>query len=97
MDRSCDTVVKELEMGFVPYEFTFNLEPRCLVDWTKLKYNDWEEDDFWLARMPEGLLEQFPCLFEWALSTITEEQKKTTPLMEIEKRGGLVAPSLSDQ
>lgn len=98
-DRVFD-VLKEIEMGFIPYEFTFNLEPRCQIDWTRLKYDDWTDNDFWLNKMPDGLLEQFPCLFDWALS-ICEENKKTSPLQELEARGSkkveLVEASISDQ
>jgi hypothetical protein len=78
-------VLKELDMGFIPHEFTFNLEPKCQIDWTKLKYNDWADIDYWLAKMPDGLLEQFPSLIDWAIESNIENTKKT-PLTELEER-----------
>jgi hypothetical protein len=97
-DRVFD-VLKEIEMGFIPYEFNYNLEPVPLIDYTKLKYNDWEDIDFWLAKMPDGLLEQFPNLIDWAIESNIENTKKS-PLMELEERMAqckLVPSSENDQ
>jgi hypothetical protein len=86
-DRVFD-VLKEIEMGFIPYEFTFNLEPKCQIDYT-----------YWLAKMPDGLLEQFPCLIDWAVESNIPNTKKS-PLMELEERMAqcsLVPSSENDQ
>lgn len=85
MKDRVNQVIKELEMGFIPYEFTFNLNEPCKIDWTALKYNEWEDLDFWLYKQPNGLLEQFPCLYSW-VESIYEEKKNITPLMELELR-----------
>jgi hypothetical protein len=78
-------VIKELEMGFIPTEFIFNLDPVVEIDWLALKYNDWTELDYWAQKIPDGLLEQFPCLESW-VESIWEDNKNITPLMELEYR-----------
>jgi len=78
-------VIKELEMGFIPTEFIYNLDPVVEIDWLALKYNDWTELDYWAQKLPDGLLEQFPCLDSW-IESICEDNKNITPLMELEIR-----------
>jgi hypothetical protein len=80
-----DAVISELCRGIVPHEFTFNLEPPCRIDWSALVYNDWDHVDYWCAKQPEGLLEQFPSLFSW-VEGIAKQRKGITPLMELEER-----------
>jgi hypothetical protein len=83
-------VIKELELGYIPNELLF-LAPEekheeVQIDWTALHYNDWDDFDFWCStHMPEGLLEQWPCLEEWAREEYESREKKT-PLQEIEER-----------
>lgn len=80
-----DAALSELSKGFVPFEFIYNLSPPCPIDWNCLIYNDWDHVDYWVAKQPEGLLDQFPCLFSW-VEGIARERKGITPLMELEER-----------
>jgi len=80
-----DEVLKELEYGFIPYEFMYTLEKHYKIDWTALVYNEWDHVDYWCAKQPAGLLEQFPVLFSF-VENIAKQKKGMTPLMELEER-----------
>ena len=85
MSKSADTVIKELELGYVPCELSYTLDKTVEIDWTALHYNEWTDYSYWLDRQPEGLLEQFPCLEGW-VKNMWECNKDKTPLIEIEER-----------
>ena len=86
MKRTPDKVINELEMGYTPYEMAYGLEPVPKIDWMALHYNYWDSDDFWREKLiPEGLIEQFPCLEEWAEEVVKSREKKT-PLEEVTAR-----------
>ncbi len=81
-----DKLIQNLNDGIVPYEFTYDLTKKAdFVDWSALYYDDWNTPAFWYAKQPPGLLEQFPCLFEW-VDQIAEDRQGITPLMEIDYR-----------
>lgn len=87
--KTPDTIIRELEMGFVPYELAFSI-PECgeevQIDWTAMDYSEYDTFDFWCGtHLPPGLLEQWPCLEEWAY-TEYENREKKTPLQELEER-----------
>jgi hypothetical protein len=48
-------------------------------------FDEWKEIDYYLPRMPKGLLQQFPCL-EYMLTDYWEVATRHTPLDEIEYR-----------
>jgi hypothetical protein len=84
------TVIKELELGFIPNELLFlapeEQKEEVEIDWTAMHYSEWDDFDFWcLTHMPQGLLEQWPCLEDWARQEYESREKKT-PLQEIEER-----------
>jgi hypothetical protein len=85
MSKDLKRVIVELDEGFVPYELSYGLEKPCKFEWSSLIYNDYNRVDYWLDKLPDGLLDQFPCLesyyLEWA-----EECSKKTPLQELEER-----------
>jgi hypothetical protein len=85
MSRKLKTLLKELENGYTPHELDYSENCKVKIEWEKFIYNDWADIDYWLARMPDGLLDQFPCLTDWA---IEEAEKNThkTPLQELEER-----------
>jgi hypothetical protein len=85
MSKPVETVIKELELGYVPCELSYTLDKHVDIDWSALKYNEWSDLTYWMAKQPEGLLEQFPCLEGWVEQQWTENKEKT-PLMEIEER-----------
>lgn len=68
-----DSLVYKLE----EVEFTFNP--------AKFGFDEWREIDFYVNRIPSGLMEQFPCL-EYLLEDYWREATKMTPLEEIEYR-----------
>lgn len=87
MKRTPDKVITEIELGFTPYELAYGLEPAPKIDWTALQYNFWDSDDFWRRKLiPEGLVEQWPCLEEWAQEQVNNREKNKTPLEEITAR-----------
>jgi hypothetical protein len=85
MKDKVSKVIKQLDSGFIPDELTYGLEQPCEIDWTALRYNDWDYLDFWVDKQPTGLLEQWPELMEWVIS-IYESNKNITPLDELEYR-----------
>jgi hypothetical protein len=89
------SVIKELELGYVPTELSYGLEQAVEIDWTALTYNDWDFLDFWVAKQPSGLLEQFPCLMDWVVGQY-ESMKGKTPLDEMNERQGLLAKNITD-
>jgi hypothetical protein len=88
--KTPETVIKELELGYIPNELLF-LSPEeqyeeVQIDWTALHYSEWDDFDFWCAKhLPEGLLEQWDCLRDWAYCEYESREKKT-PLDEINER-----------
>ena len=88
--KTPETVIKELELGYIPNELLF-LAPEeqieeVQIDWTALHYSEWDDFDFWCGKhLPEGLLEQWECLRDWAYCEYESRDKKT-PLDEIEER-----------
>lgn len=93
--KSSASVIKELELGFLPNELTFTLEKQQDFDWNCLHYNYWDDFDYWLAKQPTGLIEQFPCLMEWVEQQY-ESMKGVTPLDEMNERIGLLAKNIND-
>ncbi len=89
--KTSDTVLKELELGYMPFELSYDLEVPVKIDWTALNYNDWAQYSYWLAKQPSGLIEQWPCLEEWVKQT-WYDNKDRTPLMEIEERRRIEEP-----
>jgi hypothetical protein len=51
----------------------------------KFGFDEWKQIDYYKNRIPEGLLEQWPCLF-YMLENYWQEAIKKTPLQEIEDR-----------
>lgn len=80
-----DIILQELENGELPYEFTYNLEKPPIYDERCVEYNEWTKYEFWLAKQPAGLIEQWPCLEEW-VKQIWIENKEKTPLDEMLER-----------
>ena len=87
-DRVKESIL-ELDYGIIPFELMYGLEPQCKIDWLCLRYNDWDYVDYWEQKQPEGLLDQFPCLFSW-VESIAESRKGITPLQELEERRSLL-------
>ena len=87
--KNPDTVMKELELGFIPNELSFSLPvegEECEIDWSALNYNEYDSFDFWCGtHLPEGLLEQWPCLEDWARDEYKSRERRT-PLEDIEIR-----------
>lgn len=77
--------IKEIDMGIIPYELTFGLEKVDKIDWTALVYNEWDYIDYWMAKLPEGLIDQWPCLEQYYKEHF-ENMPKLTPLQELELR-----------
>jgi hypothetical protein len=90
MSKNLKRVITELDEGFVPFELSYGLDESVKVkfNWSSLIYNDYNRVDYWLDKLPDGLLEQFPCLesyyLEWAEGCINK-----TPLQELEERSCL--------
>lgn len=51
----------------------------------KFGFDEWKEIDYYVNRIPSGLIEQFPCLY-YLLEDYWKEAIKKTPLEEIEER-----------
>ena len=83
--KQVSKVIKQIELGHVPYELSFGIEPVDRIDWSAIFYDDWNTPGFWYAKQPDGLLEQFPCLYSW-VDEIAESRKGITPLMELDER-----------
>lgn len=88
--KTPETVVKELELGFIPNELLFRIpengEEEVQIDWTALNYSEYDSFEFWCGtHLPEGLLEQWPCLEDWARQEY-ESRDKHTPLEEMNFR-----------
>jgi hypothetical protein len=61
-------------------EFTFSGAP--------FGFDEWKQIEYYVPRMPKGLLEQFPCL-EYMLTDYWQEATRHSPLEEIEYRRNL--------
>jgi hypothetical protein len=91
VSKDLKQVIVELEQGFIPSELRYGLDQNAMVkfEWSSLMYNDYNRVDYWFDKLPDGLLDQFPCLesyyLEWA-----EECTKKTPLQELEERSCLL-------
>lgn len=87
--KTPETVIKELELGFIPNELTFSIPEsgeECEIDWTAMNYSEYDSFEFWCGtHLPEGLLEQWPCLEDWARQEY-ESRDKHTPLDEMNFR-----------
>jgi hypothetical protein len=58
-----------LEQGIIPFEFDYTLETNYnngKIDWSALFYDDWNTLAFWLNKFPDGLLEQYPEMIDFA-------------------------------
>lgn len=98
--KTPETVIKELELGFIPNELLFRApeeqKEEVEIDWTAMHYNEWDDFDFWCnIHLPEGLLEQWPCLEDWARQEYESREKKT-PLDELNERQGLICKKVSE-
>jgi hypothetical protein len=80
-----NVVIEEIELGFIPYELDYNIQTNCFIEWNKFCYNEWDYREFWINKMPQGLLEQFPCL-DYMIDELYNANKGITPLMELENR-----------
>jgi hypothetical protein len=87
MKDSAYRVFKELEMGYIPYELSYGLDPsnQIKIDWTALRYDEHRDLDFWIEREDPYLLEQYPCLISWVAEK-WEQNKDKTPLEELNER-----------
>jgi hypothetical protein len=77
-----------LEQGIIPFEFDYTLENNYnngKIDWTALIYDDWNTLAFWLNKFPNGLLEQYPEMIDFA-EDYAKSRYGITPLMELEER-----------
>lgn len=79
--------ISEIEQGYIPFEFDYTLQSNYSnkIDWSALSYNDWDTVDYWLKKLPNGLVEQFPELLE-VVNDLVVSRKGKTPLMELEER-----------
>lgn len=91
VSKDLKEVVVELEQGLIPCELSYGIDEGAKVkfNWSSLIYNNYNRVDYWLNKLPDGLLDQFPCLesyyLEWA-----EECTKKTPLQELDERCCLI-------
>lgn len=87
--KTPETVIKELELGFIPNELTFSIPEsgeECEIDWTAMNYSEYDSFEFWCGtHLPEGLLEQWNCLEDWARQEY-ESRERRTPLEEMQLR-----------
>lgn len=90
-----EAVLRELELGYLSDELTFNLEKPLKIDWYCLQYSYWTEKQYWETRLPAGLLDQFPCL-QYMADELYEANKDKTPLDEINERMGLYAKKIAN-
>lgn len=91
MMKDLALVLKEIEdEGLIPYEFDYTLESNYTnkVDWNALIYDDWNLLDYWIDKLPDGLLSQYPQLYEFVVD-YANSKKGITPLMELEERAKL--------
>ena len=51
----------------------------------KFGFNDWKKIEYYVNRIPAGLIEQFPCLY-YMLENYWQTAIQKTPLEEIEER-----------
>lgn len=79
--------LKEIEDGLIPFEFDYTLQSNYSnrIDWSALCYNDWDRVDYWINKLPNGLVEQFPELIDVVNDLVISRNGKT-PLMELEER-----------
>lgn len=75
-----------IDLENIPDNLTYKLEE---VDFTfsptKFGFDEWRLIDYYVNRIPTGLIEQFPCL-EYLLEDYWREATKMTPLEEMEYR-----------
>jgi len=75
--------------GYLPRQVTFSADVRTKthsdIDVNKINFEPWKTAEYWEARMPEGLLEQFPCLY-FMVEEMLEKNKDNSPLKELEAR-----------
>lgn len=91
MSKKINRVITELEEGFIPCELSYGLDEGAKVkfEWSSLIYNNYSSKYYWLNKLPDGLLEQFPCLESYYLEWAEECAKTKTPLQELEERQSL--------
>lgn len=84
--------------GYLPRELTFNgdvsIRPHREIDVDNINFEPWKTLDFWEQRMPEGLLEQFPCLY-FMVEEMLEKNKDNNPLKELEQRRRMAEEKIS--
>lgn len=91
MMKDLELALKEIEdEGLIPYELDYTLESNYTnkIDWNALIYDDWNLLDYWINKLPDGLLSQFPELYEF-VNDYANSKKGITPLMELEERAKL--------
>lgn len=75
--------------GYLPREVTFSADVTTKthsdIDINKINFEPWKTLEFWEQRMPEGLLDQFPCL-QYMVEEMLEKNKDNSPLKELEQR-----------
>jgi hypothetical protein len=89
--KDLELALKEIEdEGLIPYELDYNLENNYTnkIDWNALIYDDWNLLDYWINKLPDGLLSQYPQLYEFVVD-FANSKKGITPLMELEERAKL--------
>lgn len=83
-----------IDLENIPDYLTYKLE-EVEFTYNPAKFGmDWQDIDYYLNRIPSGLMEQFPCL-SYLLEDYWREATKMTPLEEIEYRKQ-IAESKSD-
>ncbi len=88
IDNLC-VKLEDVALESIMDKLTYTLEPQVKVDWDAL---DYEYDTFerWADHiLPSGLLEQWPCLIDWAKEEY-EKTNKSTPLEELKKRNSII-------
>jgi hypothetical protein len=75
-----------IDLENIPDNLTYNLEEaEFTFSPTKFGFDEWRLIDYYVNRIPTGLIEQFPCL-EYLLVDYWKEATKMTPLEEMEYR-----------
>jgi hypothetical protein len=75
-----DELPNELIYKLEEHEFTFS--------GSRFGFDEWQQVEYYVNRMPKGLFEQFPCL-EYMLEDYWHQATRHTPLEEIEYRRNL--------
>jgi hypothetical protein len=70
----------------IPESLTYKLEePNFTFSGLRFGFDEWKQIDYYVNRVPTGLIEQFPCL-SYLLEDYWKQATRMTPLEEIEYR-----------